>query len=170
MRTRLPLGATKRTNTFRAPATAERIAWQTPNPGLFNVDLLHHSGPSTTGWYGHSLQLIDAATGWSERVMVLGRIQRAMEAGFKQALARLPLPIRELHPFNGSEVFSAHLLSFFGEGISGVRLSRSCPFHKNDNPYVELKNSTLVRQCLEFARFDSQKQIDQANRLYDDLW
>jgi len=37
-------------------------------PGHFEVDLVHHSGESTAGEYGHSLQLIDVATGWSERV------------------------------------------------------------------------------------------------------
>jgi hypothetical protein len=170
VRPQLPRAATERTNALRAEIPAERICWQTNHPGHFEVDLVHHSGPSATGEYGHSLQLIDVATGWSERVMVLGRSQRAMQTGFEQVLDRLPFPIRELHPDNGSEFFNAHLLQFFGETITGLRLSRSRPFHKNDNRYVEQKNATLVRQYLGFARFDSPDQISQANRLYDDLW
>jgi hypothetical protein len=31
--------------------------------------------------------MVDVATGWSERVAVMGRGQRAMEAGFEQRLA-----------------------------------------------------------------------------------
>jgi hypothetical protein len=170
VRPQLPRAATERANAMRASVPTERIDWRTTCPGHFEVDLVHHSGPSAAGEYGHSLQLIDVATGWSERVMVLGRSQRAMEAGFTQVLARLPFPIRELHPDNGSEFFNAHLLRFFGEAISGIRLSRSRPYHKNDNRYVEQKNATLVRQYLGFARFDSPEQITQANRLYDDLW
>ena len=170
IRPQLPRAATERANTLRAPVPAERIPWQTRSPGHFEVDLVHHSGPSAAGEYGHSLQLIDVATGWSERVMVLGRSQRAMETGFRQVLDRLPFPIRELHPDNGSEFFNAHLLRFFGEAISGLRLSRSRPFHKNDNRYVEQKNATLVRQYLGFARFETPEQISQANRLYDELW
>ena len=170
MQARLPRAATERANAVRAPVPAERICWQTQSPGHFEVDLVHHSGPSAAGEYGHSLQMIDVATGWSERVMVLGRSQRAMEAGFRQILDRLPFPIRELHPDNGSEFFNAHLLRFFGETISGLRLSRSRPYHKNDNRYVEQKNATLVRQYLGFARLETPEQINQANRLYDDLW
>ena len=170
VRPQLPRAATERANALRGPVPAERICWQTRIPGHFEVDLVHHSGPSAAGEYGHSLQLIDVATGWSERVMVLGRSQRAMETGFRQVLDRLPFPIRELHPDNGSEFFNAHLLRFFGEAINGLRLSRSRPYHKNDNRYVEQKNATLVRQYLGFARFETPAQIRQANRLYDDLW
>ena len=102
--------------------------------------------------------------------MVLGRSQRAMEAGFRQVVARLPFPIRELHPDNGSEFFNGHLHRFFGETITGLRLSRSRPFHKNDNRYVEQKNATLVRQYLGFARLDTPEHLSQANALYDYLW
>jgi hypothetical protein len=45
-----------------------RIPWDIGEPGHFEVDLLHHSGESTAGLYGHSIQLVDMATGWSERV------------------------------------------------------------------------------------------------------
>lgn len=49
-----------------------RIPWQTQEAGHFEVDLVHHCGGSTQGEYAHTLQMIDAATGWSERVGVLG--------------------------------------------------------------------------------------------------
>ena len=29
------------------------------------VDLVHHGGESSTGEYGHPIQLVDVATGWS---------------------------------------------------------------------------------------------------------
>src|SRR6266581_7509767 len=47
-------------------------------------------------------RLVDVATGWSERVAVLGRGQRAMHAGFERILSRVPFAILELHPDNGS--------------------------------------------------------------------
>jgi hypothetical protein len=92
-----------------------------------------------------TLQMIDVATGWSERVAVLGRSFRVMEAAFLHILARLPFPILEIHPDNGSEFFNHHMLRFWGQIVQGVKLSRSRPFHKNDNPRVEQKNATLVR-------------------------
>jgi hypothetical protein len=40
-----------------------RIAWDIEEAGHFEVDLVHHSGESSAGEYGHTLQLIDVATG-----------------------------------------------------------------------------------------------------------
>lgn len=79
---RLPRRGPERANHLAREIPMGRIPWDTEEPGHFEVDLVHHSGPSTSGEYVHSLQMIDVALGWSERVAVLGRGQRAMEAGF----------------------------------------------------------------------------------------
>jgi hypothetical protein len=76
----------------------------------------------------------------------------------------------EIHPDNGSEFFNHHMLRFWGEIVQGVKLSRSRPFHKNDNPRVEQKNSTLVRAYLGHERLDSVQQVLATNRLYDKMW
>ena len=59
----------------------QRLAWDEAEPGHFEVDLVHHSGPVTDGEYLHTLQPVDVATGWSERAAVLGRSQRAIAQG-----------------------------------------------------------------------------------------
>jgi hypothetical protein len=123
-----------------------RIPWDIGEPGHFEVDLVYHSGASTAGLHGHTIQLVDVATGWSERVAVLGRGQRVMEGGFEHILERLPFPVLELHPDNGSEFFNQHLERFWKEKVQGVRLSHSRPYQKNDNRMVEQKNDTLVRK------------------------
>ena len=142
------------------------------------ASLGRRSSPDTARWiwsimpgeYGHTLQLIDVVTGWSERVAVLGRSQRAMEAGFRQILARLPFPIRELQPDNGSEFFNTHLGRFFGEPITGLTLSRSRPCHKNDNRFVEQKTATLVRAYLGHLSLETAEQVAQLNALYEQMW
>jgi transposase InsO family protein len=68
-----------------------------------------------------------------------------MEGGFRRILERLPFAILELHPDNGSEFFNQHLVRFWKDTVKGVQLSRSRPYHKNDNRFVEQKNSSLVR-------------------------
>jgi hypothetical protein len=88
---------------------------------------VHHGGESAAGEYGHTLQLIDVATGWSERVMLLGRGYQAMKAAFTQVIERLPFSVIERHPDNGTEFFNAHLVRFWKERVSGVTLSRSRP-------------------------------------------
>ena len=148
----------------------ERLSWAAQAPGSFETDLVHHSGPVTAGEYVHTLQLVDIATGWSERVAVLGRSQAAMEEGFRRVQERLPFPITHLHLDNGSEFFNHHLLRYFSETMTGVQISRSRPYRKNDNRFVEQKNATLVRAYLGYERLDTLGQYAALNALYNQLW
>lgn len=148
----------------------ERLSWSTTAPGSFETDLVHHCGPVAAGTYLHTLQLVDVATGWSERVAVLGRSQEQMIEGFRRVQARLPFAITHLHPDNGSEFFNDHLIRYFGEALVGLKLSRSRPYQKNDNRFVEQKNATLVRAYVGYDRLDTLRHCEALNALYDQLW
>lgn len=167
---RLPRPGPRRTNQVTKGVPMKRIPWDTTEPGHCEVDLVHHSGESTAGEYGHSLQVIDVATGWSERVMLLGRSYPAMRAAFERIRERVPFAILELHPDNGPEFFNWHMVRYWQEKVRGVQLSRSRPYHKNDNRNVEQKNDTLVRQYFGQLRLDTPEQIAAGNRLYEQMW
>jgi hypothetical protein len=167
---RLPRKRPRRANKLVRDIPMRRIPWDTPTPGHFEVDLVHHSGPTTCGEYMCTLQIIDIATGWSERVAVLGRSYRVMQHAFRLILCRLPFRVREIHPDNGSEFLNHHMLRFWGEIVQGITLSRSRPFHKNDNCHVEQKNATLVRAYLGDDRLDSVAQTLVANQLLEQMW
>ena len=134
------------------------------------MDLVHHCGPSASGEYLHTLQMIDVATGWSERRAVLGRSYLVMQDAFGRILARLPVAVREIHPDNGPEFLNHHLLRFWDKIVQGVELSRSRPYRKNDNRFVEQKNATLVRAYLGYDRLDTVAQTLVVNQLYDKMW
>ena len=166
---RLPRKGPAQANRVLRAVPMGRIPWQTTAPGWCEVDLVHHCGESATGEYLHTLQLIDVATGWSERAAVRGRGQAAMEAGFQRIIDRLPFPILHLHPDNGAEFFNDHLVRFWGEAITGLTLSRSRPDQKNDNRFVEQKNDSLVRAYLGNQRLDTPAQCDALNALYGEM-
>lgn len=147
-----------------------RLPWSIAEPGHFETDLVHHCGPTPSGEYAYTLQMVDVATGWSERRAVLGRSYLVMEDAFLDFLTRLPFSAHQIHPDNGGEFMNHHMLNFWGDIVQGVKLSRSRPFHKNDNPRVEQKNSTLVRAYLGYERLDSVAQILALNTLYDKMW
>jgi hypothetical protein len=167
---RLPRRGPEEANRIARAIPAGRIDWRTAEPGHFEVDLVHHCGDASAGEYIHTLQMVDVATGWSERTAVLGRGQRAMEAGFRHILGRLPFPIVQLHPDNGPEFLNGHLIRFFGREIVELRLSRSRPYRKNDNRFVEQKNYSLVRAYLGYRRLDTEAQMAALERLYERMW
>jgi hypothetical protein len=167
---RLPRRGPERARSVLRQIPAQRIPWDIAEPGHCEVDLVHHCGASASGDYLHTLQMVDVATGWSERVAVLGRSSLVMEAGLRRILARLPFPLLELHPDNGSEFLNHHLWRFFQGQLPGLRLSRSRPWQKNDNRFVEQKNQSLVRAYLGHDRLDSLAQVALVNQLYDQMW
>ena len=117
---RLPRARPKRRNRLTRDIPMRRIPWDEGEPGHFEVDLVHHCGPSSSGEYLHTLQMIDVTAGWSERVAVLGRSYLVMHDAFERIMARLPFPVREIHPDNGSDrrrgedaLLNYHLLRYF---------------------------------------------------------
>ncbi len=167
---RLPRPAPAHPNSLTRAIPMTRIPWDEGDPGHFEADLVHHSGPSSNGTYTYTLQLVDVATGWSERTALLGRSYARMQDAFGRIQTRLPFPIVELHPDNGSEFFNAYLQAYWAEKLATMLLTRSRPFHKNDNRFVEQKNSSLVRAYLGEQRFDTITQTLAINRLYDKMW
>ena len=57
--------------------------------------------------------MVDVATAWSDRVAVLRRSFLVMVDGFGPILARIPFPVAEIHPDNGSDFFNEQLIYFF---------------------------------------------------------
>jgi hypothetical protein len=167
---RLPRQGPRPRNRLLRDVPMTRIPWQEQEPGHFEVDLVHHCGAIGSGDYLHTIQMVDVATAWSERAAVLGRSYLVMKAGFSRILARLPFPILEIHPDNGSEFFNDHLVRFWQGLTPRPRLSRSRPYNKNDNRFVEQKNSTLVRSYLGYHRLDTVAHALAVNELYDKLW
>jgi hypothetical protein len=147
-----------------------KIPWDEQEPGHFEADLVHHCGADAGGHFVHSLQMIDVATGWSERVALLGRSYRVMEDGFHRILIRLPFRIQHVHSDNGSEFINDHLIRFWQKQGPTISLSRGRPYHKNDQRFVEQKNSSLIRAYLGHERFDTVVHTQYMNLLYNKMW
>jgi len=91
---RLPRKGPQRTRQITQGIPMKRIPWDVQQPGHFEVDLVHHCGPTASGEYVCTLQMIDVATGWSERRAVLGRSYLVMEDAFRYILTQLPFPFK----------------------------------------------------------------------------
>ena len=147
-----------------------RIDWQTEEPGHFEVDLVHHCGPSAGGMYVYSLQMVDISTGWSEVTAIYGNSFQAMKDGFDFLFARLPFHVVELHPDNSAEFINRFLYRHWLSLVPNVKITRSKPYRKNDNRFVEENNHSLIRAYVGHSRFDSLDQLTCLRVLYEKLW
>ena len=159
----------RKRNTFKELYPMRKIPYDTPEPGHFEVDLVLHCDEDSSGDYIHTIQMTDVATGWCELQAVFGRSYRVIVDGFGCILAHLPIPVIEIHPDNGSEFFNQHLLRFWGKKVPALNISRSRPYHKNDNRFVEENNSSLVRAYIGHGRLATLPQLLLLRDIYQDL-
>jgi transposase InsO family protein len=132
-------------------------------PGYVEVDLVSHDGGKEAGDHCYTLTVTDRCSGWTEIVPVPSRAQVYVFEALTRVLTHLPFPVQLLHSDNGSEFINDELRRFCD--AHGIRFTRSRPYHKNDNCYVESKNWTLVRRCLGYRRFDTKGQLADLQQL-----
>lgn len=138
--------------------------WDTSEIGNVQVDFVAHCGRSTGGDYIHTISAVDIATNWWEGQAIAVRSQQAAKEGLSQIRDRAPFRIRELHPDNDSALLNDLLWDWTQK--EKIRLSRSRPYKKNDNAWVEQKNWTHVRKVVGYRRFDTTRELRLLNDIY----
>jgi len=138
--------------------------WDRNLPGQVQVDLVEHCGQSSSGHYGNSISFCCVAFGWWEAEAVLGKGQELLFNAITSVRKRFPFEWKELHPDNDTPFINWHLLRYCER--EGILLSRSRPYRKNDNSFVEQKNSTHIRNVIGHLRYDTEKEIEIINDLY----
>jgi len=125
-------------------------------PGTVQIDFVEHCGQSASGEYVNSLSIADMFSGWWEGDGVMGKGQERALAAIDAARQRSPFPWREMHPDNGGNIMNYHIYAYAMK--KGIIFSRSRPYKKNDNCFVEQKNSTHVRQVVGYHRYESEDE------------
>ena len=148
---------------------AYRIPRDVADPGHLEMDLVHHCGAATAGEYVYTLHVVDVATGWSYCRAILGRSYIVMRDALAYILPRLPFPVRELHPDNGSEFLNQHVRRFLEQDYPEIAPSRSRRGRPNDNRLVEEKNGSVVRYYLGDRRLDTVMQTRFLNTIYEKI-
>lgn len=145
--------------------------WDVTQPGFFEADTVAHCGNSMAGDFVYSLTFTDILSGWTENRAVWGRGSQGVLQRIKDIEEGLVFPILGFDCDNGAEFLNYHLVRYFTKRpTSPVLFSRSRPYHKNDNAFVEQKNWTHVRQLLGYDRFDKPELVGLVNDLYKHQW
>lgn len=127
--------------------------WDRDKPGQIQIDGVEHCGQTAAGEFLSTISHTDIAFGWWEGEAVMGLGQGRTLTGIKEARSRFPAAWVEIHPDNGASFVNHHLYGY--ARAEGLEFTRSRPYKKNDNCWVEQKNSTHVRQVVGYLRFDT---------------
>lgn len=133
-------------------------------PGQEQIDCVEHCGACAAGDYVNTLSVIDIFSGWWEGEAIMGKGQERTLMAIDNARKRSPFAWKEIHPDNGGNVLNFHVYNYAMK--HGIDMSRSRPYKKNDNCFVEQKNSTHVRQVVGYLRYDTAQEQDSMNDLY----
>jgi len=141
--------------------------WDEAKPGFFEVDLVSHDGGAVRGDFIQSLNFTDISTGWDEMIAVKNKAQRWVFSGIETIKERLPFSILGIDSDNGAEFINDHLLRYCEK--EQITFTRSRPYRKNDSCFVEQKNYSVIRRAVGYARYDTDKELNILNELYNYL-
>jgi len=138
--------------------------WNDPPAGSMEMDLVAHCGSVNRGSYVHSLVLTDIASGWTEAAPIVVREGTLVVETLERIRCGLPFALQALDVDNGTEFVNDKLIEYcLGHGIE---LTRSRPYRKNDQAWIEQKNGAVVRRLLGYRRFEGLAAARSITRLY----
>jgi len=141
--------------------------WEGKPPGFGQIDTVVHCGSSLLGDLVYSVNYTDISTLWVSFSAQWNKGQKATRDSLKRIKEKVPFTILGMHPDTGSEFVNWYLKAWADE--SHIELTRSRPYHKNDNAYVEQKNGHVIRRFLGYSRIDQREVVAKMNELYDVL-
>ncbi|MFM0631532.1 transposase family protein [Paraburkholderia xenovorans] len=125
--------------------------WKDPLPGYLEVDFVEHcGGTKIDGDFVHSFVMTDIATGWTECLAMPYRSGAFVLEHIERVTRALPFPLRGLDCDNDSAFMNEAILDFCK--ATGIELTRSRPYKKNDQAWVEQKNGSVVRRLVGYGR------------------
>jgi hypothetical protein len=138
--------------------------WKDPVPGYLEADLVAHSGESVAGSFVQSLVLTDIASGWTECVALFVREQTLIVEALVKVRAALPFALRGLDTDNDTVFMNETVIAYCS--THDIEQTRSRPYRKNDQAWIEQKNGAVVRRLTGYRRLEGVAAAQALNRLY----
>jgi hypothetical protein len=139
--------------------------WGEVGPGYMEMDLVVHCGTRTVGSFVHTLVLTDVVSGWTECIALPVREQTLIVEAVTGLRSRLPFSLRGLDTDNDSVFLNDTLWSYCQE--HSIVFTRSRPYRKNDQAWVEQKNGAIVRKLIGYGRLEGLCATAALRRLYE---
>jgi len=138
--------------------------WNDNRVGFLEADSVAHCGSTMAGTFLNSFVLTDIKTGWTECVALLYKDQDFVVRALADVRCRFPFPIRGLDTDNGSE-FITHTMYDYCQREK-ITFTRSRPYKKNDQCFIEQKNGQIVRRLVGYDRYEGMEAARILAELY----
>lgn len=138
--------------------------WNEALPGFVEVDLVAHDGGLAFGEFAQTLDVTDIATTWTETRALKNKAQCYVFQALQDVRKTLPFSLCGIDSDNGSEFINNHLRRYCE--AEHITFTRSRPYRKNDNCFVEQKNYSIVRNTVAYYRYDQPDQLQLLHRIY----
>jgi hypothetical protein len=144
--------------------------WNEKRLGFLEADSVAHCGGSLAGNFVWSLTYTDLASSWTEGRAVWNKGATGVLEQTRDVEQTLPFEIVGFDFDNGSEWLNWTLIRYLQVRARPIGLTRSRPYHKDDNAHVEQKNWMWPRQLLGYGRLESEALLKPINALYTEAW
>lgn len=164
------LCGTKPGSLLRQQIPIQGEVWDEQRAGFLEADSVAHCGSSLAGNFIWSLTFTDIASSWTSGRAVWNRGAAGVLEQTRRVEEQLPFALLGLDFDNGGEWLNWHLIRYLQQRAKPVRVSRSRPYHSDDNAHVEQKNWMWPRQLLGYGRLEDPQLVEPINRVYQEIW
>ncbi|MES6530781.1 DDE-type integrase/transposase/recombinase, partial [Cutibacterium acnes] len=157
------LSTTKRAALVKKQVPVKTFAeWSDVIPGFFEIDTVSHCSSDPNGPFLYSLNMTDVATTWTVPIGLYRKTAKDVIGAFKKV--QLPFPLKGVDFDNGSEFLNQDFIDWCKE--NKVTYTRSRPYKKNDQCFVEEKNGSVIRKNVGRERYVGLKAFRKLCELY----
>ena len=165
------LGGTKPVKYFKNQIPIRTLDAEIDRPGHTQADTVAHCGTTLLGQFANTVTLTDIDSTWTEVRAVETKTATVILYALKDLEKTLPFPMLSLNTDSGSEFINHEVAKFcLNHNGRSIKFTRSRPYKKNDNCYVEQKNYTHVRELFGYERIEGPLLVHLMNEIYVDYW
>jgi hypothetical protein len=141
-------------------------------PGFTQADTVAHCGNSGAGEFVNTITLTDIDSTWTENRAIFTKKALEVRHQFREFDNTLPFELLAVNTDSGSEFLNTPMVQFMRReiGRKPISFTRSRPYQKNDNCYVEQKNYTHVRELFGYETIDDLALVQLMNDIYKNYW
>jgi hypothetical protein len=137
-------------------------------PGNLQIDLVSHDGGISKGDFIQTLTIVDYKTGFIVLKACLNKAASNVFPKLKEGLSLFPFEIKSIHSDSGKEFINDHLFRYCRQ--NNITFTRSRPYKKDDNFWVENRNDKMVRRNVGYKKYEGKTDLLILNLLYEKLY